>query len=189
MASIKMRVAIDKLKKKLASQLKDGQHVNVGVNNNSEVATYATYLEYGWTQRVTSKQAAFFKATLGYENAPKEGSILVMPARPTFHSTATLRAKPWADIVGAIIRNAKGSYNSSTILTTVGSVAMSDIKQTIAQGGTSEQAFAPRSPLTMRMLEYRARSTGHAVGGNSATTKPLVLSGKFLNSITYQIED
>lgn len=186
MTSPKMRVAIVKLQKKLASQLKDGQRVNVGVNNNREVATYATYLEYGWTQKVTPKQEAFFRATLGHENAPKVGATLVMPARPTFHSTAAFKAKPWADIVGAMIR--KGSYSSSTILATVGAVAMSDLKQTIAQGGTSEQSFAPRSPLTMRMLEYRARSTGHEVGGSSATTKPLVLSGKFLNSITYQLE-
>lgn len=188
MASHKMTVAIEKLKKKLTSQLKDGQHVNVGVNNNSEIATYATYLEYGWIQTVTPRQEAFFRATIGPYNVPSAGSTLVMPARPTFHSTVMLCAKQWVSLASYVIHNTKGPYKSSTVLATVGSVAMSDIKRTIAYGGNPTETFAPRSPLTMRMLEYKAKSTGHKAGGNTATTKPLVLTGHFLNSITYQIE-
>lgn len=188
MATHKMTVAIEKLKKKLESQLVKGQHVNVGVNNNSEIATYATYLEYGWVQTVTARQEAFFRATIGPKNAPHTGSTLVMPARPTFHSTVLANANKWANIARYTMKNTQGPYNSAVILATVGAVAMSDIKATIATGGNANQTFAERSDLTMLMLQHRAESTGHKAGGNTATRKPLVLTGHFLNSITYQIE-
>lgn len=188
MTTHKMTVAIEKLKKKLESQLVKGQHVNVGVNNNSEIATYATYLEYGWVQTVTARQEAFFRATIDPKNAPHTGSTLVMPARPTFHSTVLANSNKWVNIARFTMKNTQGPYNSAVILATVGAVAMSDIKATIAQGGNTKQTFAERSDLTMLMLQYRAETTGHKAGGNTATRKPLVLTGNFLNSITYQIE-
>ena len=60
-------------------------HAKVGISD-SEIATYASYVEFGWTQTVTPAQAAYLRAhTNG--GGPKPGSVLYNPPRPIFRGT------------------------------------------------------------------------------------------------------
>ena len=69
----------------------------------------------------------------------------------------------------------------------VGLTAVADIKKTIATGGTSEETFEPRAPLTMQL--YSGQAAGHQTDGtgNLSVTKPLVRTGAMLNSIGFQL--
>ena len=63
---------------------------------------------------------------------------------------------------------------------------------TISSGGTSKEKFPERSSLTLELYRQRAEAKGRKGkskgGGNLMTAKPLVLTGKLLNSIGYEVK-
>lgn len=183
-----------KLKSILAMLKAEGnQHVEVGIFEGAKtadgkpMAEIATYLEYGWVQRITKAQAGYFGATYGIHLKP--GNTLYLPPRPMFRGTYAAEAQKWAKIGSKAVLY----YNSVTkALETVGMMAKNDIQQTIVSGGTSSERFPRRSPLTMALLGqnmkgHKANGKNLVGGGASATDKPLVLTGRLLNSIDFRI--
>ena len=151
-----------------------------------EIAQYAVYVEYGWVQRTTVKLAAFLNWALGgYAKAGiKPGIALVNPPRPFLGGTFLAEHDNWKKI----LQNAlKRDLDPEKALTLVGQKAAEDVRQTIIKGGTSDEEFPRRSPLTLALLQ--AQSAGHKVSTLSATAtdKPLQLSGALLNSITFEV--
>lgn len=151
-----------------------------------EIAQYAVYVEYGWVQRTTAKQATFLNGVLGrnFENGIKPGIALVNPPRPFLGGTFLAEHDKWKKI----LKNAlKHDWDPEMALTNVGTVAAEDVRQTIIKGGTSDEEFPRRSPLTMALLQ--AQSDGHKVSASSATAtdKPLQLSGALLKSIAFEV--
>ena len=170
-----------------------GQHVRVGVLEGAQtvdgkpMAEIATYLEYGWVQRITKAQAGYFRHTYGIGLHP--GGTLNLPPRPFFRGTFAAEYKKWAQLGGKAVFH----YNSLTkALQLVGMTAQGDIQATIRNGGTSTEKFPRRSPMTMEILRknaegHEARGKNVSGGGASATDQPLILSGRLLNSISFEI--
>lgn len=75
-------------------------------------------------------------------------------------------------------------------LAILGRQAADDVRMTITSGGTSKEKFPERSSLTLELYRQRAESKGRKSkgGGNLSTAKPLVLTGKLLNSIGYEVK-
>lgn len=180
MLSKQLEERIKKLAKKYESD--KVQYVKVGISD-PEVATYASYIEYGWVQRVTPKQAKY----LQYAGAGdiKAGATLINPPRPIFGATFSAEKNKWAKLVAK-------SLPKTDVLTTLkrlGLQAQNDLVMTIANGGTSKEQFAPRADMTMAL--YKKAAEGHRTNGtkgNFKERKPLVYSGALLNSIGYEIE-
>lgn len=157
--------------------------------NKTPVADVATYLEYGWVQTVKPKQSKWFMAN-GIYNI-KTGATLTMPPRPTFKATAEAKKDDWIEIGQYYLKGLTDNpLNKITeALRAIGTAAVQDIQDTITNGGVEGEMFAPRSPLTMLMYSQSAEKGGHKVSGvnNTTTTKPLTKSGKFANSIAFDI--
>lgn len=163
------------------------REILVGVLDAS-VAEYATYVEYGWVQRATKKQETFFEKVHGLK--VKAGSTLVNPPRPFLRGTMAAESKKWLNVAGKVFA---ATHDVEKACEAVGMVAVEDVRETIRTGGTREQKFAQRSPLTMAI--YESLSKGHEASGrnvnstsNIGTTKPLQLSGKLHTSIAYEIK-
>lgn len=174
--------------------------IRVGVTKE-DVVDYARYVEFGWVQRVTAKQSLFLSAAIGRPvpnradgrpafsaAAVKVGTSLVNPPRPFLRGTLSAEGKKWA----AILKNKLAQTGDpDQALDAVGAVAVGDIMNTIASGGTSKEKFEKRSPLTMALLKasaegHDARGRNAAGKSNSTTDQPLVLNGNLLNSIGYK---
>lgn len=180
--SIKASGNLASLQKKLEQRMP--KSVLVGIDDKSDVAEYAKYVEYGWVQRVTEKQSRYLAGVLG-GSAPAPGSSLVNPPRPFLRGTFSAERKKWKDVMQNSL--ARDLFNFDLALIRVGMVAAEDIRETIVKGGTSKQKFPKRSSLTMAF--YQAlKGDRKGEGGNSDTDKPLVLSGSLLNAITYKLE-
>lgn len=159
------------------------KYVKVGIFD-SEIATYASYVEYGWTQTVTKAQSYFLKTQIG-RFAPPPGATIYNPPRPIFRGTFASEHSKWTKAITKALKNS----DEITALKTVGLIAQSDLKATIATGGTSKQKFKPRAELTILM--YANQAKGHKTNktpGNIKTRKPLVLTGAMLNAIGVEIE-
>ena len=158
-------------------------HAKVGISD-SEIATYASYVEFGWTQTVTLAQSAYLRAhTNG--GGPKPGAVLHNPPRPIFRGTFSAEHSKWAKAITKALKTS----DELTALKTAGLIAQSDLKATIANGGTTKQKFSPRSDLTMKL--YANKAHGHKTNstpGNTKTRKPLVLTGAMLNAIGVELE-
>lgn len=161
--------------------------MKVGVLDR-DVAEYATYVEYGWTQRVTGKQARFFRG-IGVSRPPGAGGTLVMQPRPFMRGTVSAKQKEWLGLLGRIYANTK---DTSRALALVGEQAVQDIQETIREGGTEGKKFDKRKPLTMEMLKIDSKgkkgSKLTSSVSNSNTDKPLMRTGLLLKSIAFQIE-
>lgn len=158
-------------------------YAKVGISD-SEIATYASYVEFGWTQTVTKAQSYFLKTQIG-RFAPPPGATIYNPPRPIFRGTFASEHSKWTKAITKALKNS----DEITALKTVGLIAQSDLKATIATGGTSKQKFKPRAELTMRM--YANQAKGHKTNktpSNIKTRKPLVLTGAMLNAIGVEIE-
>lgn len=162
-------------------------------NDGTPISEIATYLENGWTQTVTQRQAGWFRA----QGHPlREGSTLTLPARPSFHQTFERNSEKWEKLGRNALKKSADAFAQdpegvgTATLTLVAQVAQEDLKETILTNGHGE--FAPRAPLTMAMYSQSMR--GHRSGGanhdptnNTETDKALVHTGKFLHSIIYEI--
>lgn len=178
--------AVDAIKDKFFKKAKEPMSVNVGIINNPQVAKYAAYLEYGWVQTVTGKQAKWFRAQLG-DDAPKRGSVLIMPPRPIFAATKRACGDKWANYVKTAISTSNGRVDTEKLLAAVGTIAAGDIRNTIAHNGTADERFADRAPLTLALLSKQAE--GHRTDGSGSLSRSqaLVRSHALINSIHYQI--
>ena len=180
--SIKASGNLASLQKKLEQRMP--KSVLVGIDDKSDVAEYAKYVEYGWVQRVTEKQSRYLAGVLG-GSAPAPGSSLVNPPRPFLRGTFSAERKKWKYVMQNSL--ARDLFNFDLALIRVGMVAAEDIRETIVKGGTSKQKFPKRSSLTMALYQALKGDRKGSVG-NSDTDKPLVFSGSLLNAITYKLE-
>lgn len=182
---------LDSLKKKIQANAKK-VHVNVGINEAQgatamsgsavNLATIALYQEYGWVQRVTKAQSGFFYS-MGLKVSP--GTTLFLPPRPFLRATLDWKSKDWARLGSNAF--VKYGYDTEKALALLGMVAVDDIKATILNGGTPKARFALRSDLTMEL--YRRQSEGKSKdgAGNVDSNKPLVLTGRLLNAISFEL--
>ncbi len=190
-------VSIDlKNLKKLVSDLEQAckTQCTVGVkdlkgSNGISTQEYGVYLEYGWVQKVTPKQAAYLRGTSGV-NVPV-GATLYNPPRPFFRGTKDAEGEKWLKV----LKNAVAHYQTEDIFTAhekalnlVGLLATQDIQETLVSGGTKKMKFAKRSPLTMAIL--KAIANGHQSDGSGTTASEQSgnLSGLLAKSIGFEIE-
>lgn len=177
---------IKDIERKYITPLQQAQHVEVGIIDDKEIATYATYVEYGWVQRVTKKQAYWFSKQ-GLSKAPSAGSALVCPPRPFFRSTLAAKAEDWAEIGAEALKASDGTKDVNKALITVGEVAQADIKETIVRGGIGDEQFERRAPLTMELYENQSANKRKDGTGHISGDKPLMKTGAMLRAIGYQL--
>ena len=168
----------------IIDRLKQQQNMNVkvGILDDPETAKYASCVEFGWTQRVTPKQHYAFAQWWGI-NLPIN-AVLHNPPRPFLRSTLWHYSHTWAvQGVNVLIRS---NFNMETALAFIGQIAGQDVQCTIAGGGVQAagQSFDLRSEFTMHVYSLR----GGDGTGNVNTTRPMVLTGKMLHSITYRVD-
>ena len=197
MATISINLSgLNQLKKDIEKASK--QWVKVGVlagatyPNGTPISEVATYLEYGWTQKVTKKQLGYLwahGANIG------RNAVLNMPPRPIFRATAEAKRARWIKLG----TNSLKGINESNVLNKItktllllGMVAQEDIQDTIQNGGTGSVSFALRSPMTMAMYGHAINAEGHKLDdtpNQSTTLKPLYRSGLLSASIVFNIEN
>lgn len=168
----------------LIDRLKQQQNMNVkvGILDDPDVAKYASCVEFGWTQRVTPKQHYAFAQWWGI-NLPIN-TVLHNPPRPFLRGTLWHYSHMWAvQGVNMLIRN---GFNMEIALAYMGQIAGQNVQETIAGGGVQAagQSFDIRSEFTMHVYGLR----GGDGTGNVNTTRPMVLTGKMLGSITYRVD-
>ncbi len=185
MTTMQITMACKKIEQRVLSSLNEATQAHVGIIDDSEMATIASYQEYGWVQRVTPKQAGWF-GRQGLKNPPKAGASLVLPPRPFFRATMQAEAKHWSDYYAKALK-AYGVENAGAALQATAMRAADDIKETMIRGGTKKEQFEDRSPLTMEM--YANQAAGHNTDGtgNISGAKALIKTGALLNSIGYQL--
>ena len=165
-------------------------NVAVGVVDNPEIATYATYNEYGWVQRVTGKQAAYLRANYGMNL--KVGTTLMSPPRPFMRATYAAKIGEWNKILQTMLKG-NGLTDPRKALEIVGRQAQVDIQETIRNGGVDGTKFPERSPMTLAMYEAKDSTTSSGrkrkieADSGSARGKPLFRSGKLFGAIGYEV--
>lgn len=191
--TVKRSGSIEKAFEKLGKRKKT---VLVGIINKrnadgKSLAEIGTYLEYGWVQEVTGKQATWFSKNYGISMPP--GASLYMPPRPFMRATFTENIGKWTKIGG----NALAKYRDINLAARLlGQVASEDIRATIRNNGTGSQTFPERSDLTMEMLAHdmeghEPRKNGKNVSDKSTSTtrKALTRTGMLEKSISFEILD
>ena len=187
---------LNQLKKDIEKASK--QWVKVGVlagatyPNGTPVSDVATYLEYGWTQKVTKKQLGYLWAHGAHIG---RNAVLNMPPRPIFRGTAEAKRAKWIKLGTNSLKgiNESNALNKITkTLLLLGMVAQEDIQDTIQNGGTGSVSFALRSPMTIAMYGHAINAEGHKLDdtpNQSTTLKPLYRSGLLSSSIVFNIEN
>lgn len=171
----------------IIDRLKQQQNMNVkvGILDDPDTAKYASCVEFGWTQRVTPAQHTAFLAWWGIDL--HINAVMHNPPRPFLRSTLWHYSHTWAVIgTNSLILS---QWNMETALATVGEIAGQNVQNTISGGGVQAagQSFDLRSEFTMRV--YQHRDNGRSDGtGNINTTRPMVLTGHMLGSITYRVD-
>lgn len=195
--TIKLNIDAQSIADKIFEQAKANalqRHVNVGIDSNegiktygegeTNVATVAQYLEYGWVQRVTKKQSGWFFKENGLDVKP--GSVLFMPPRPFLRATLKHRADDWVEVFhNAFIRH-QGDLEKA--LSEVGEVAAFDVRQTIKDAGIDGEQFPRRSPLTQKLYAIELEKHKTDGTGNLSGDKPLTRNGNLLSSISYKLD-
>ncbi len=193
-AKIKVSIKSDLVLRKLSDLKKPaskGAGFIVGILNNPEVATYAAYNEFGWVQHVTAKQQWWFRGQR-VKNPPKEGNTLMSPPRPFLRATAAAKKDEWRKAVEEGI-SALGVQNIPQVMELVARQAQVDVQETIRNGGTDQQKFPERSPLTLELYQAKDAKTSKGskrkIEGDSGSARKQALfrSGKLLQSIGYEI--
>lgn len=177
--------------KKLSEKLKadSNKKLEVGIMI-PDIATIGMYLEYGWTQSVTSKQGHYLSAQLGLPPDSKF-TTLYMPPRPFMRATYAQKRMDWQEKFRSRFLK---TFDITHSLGVMGLMATDDIKQTIREAGIPAGSFPKRSELTMALMQARgemdkakkAKGKG-TLPNNVMTTKPLTLSGVLQSSITWKV--
>lgn len=177
---------LQKVRDRLSAQKGKGRTVLVGITD-PQIATYASYNEFGWVQEVTPKQTVFFAHQGMGEFTPGPGHSLVSPPRPFMHATFLANAKKWQKAA----KNAKkvlGIADPEQVLSLIGQKAVNDIQDTIKNAGNEIMSFAERAPMTMRMYENQSAGKKKDGTGGVSGSKPLTLSGRMIASVHFEIE-
>lgn len=187
--TVKMSLSADELKRRLKTKLEEktkAPRLMVGVNN-ADVATYAQYLEYGWVQRVTPKQAGFFRGVHGVNL--KVGTVLTNPPRPFLRDTARAEGANWGEMFKKAFIELGSAEKAIKFL---GLHAPADVKETLSKAGTSLGAFVPRSPLTLLMAKNNHNPKGTHRTDSTGTLERAeagISSGKLERSIVSWIDE
>lgn len=189
MANI-IRGCIDRLRRLLtggggnASTASGGVTVYVGLTD-AEIARYAEYLEFGWSQMVDAARQAGYLNSRGLRVKP--GSILVCPPRPSFGMAAEKNRDKWRRITQNMARAQMPNLNIRQIAAMLGQVARDDVKTQIA----TAEGMPPRSPATLVLYAHEMASSGHSASGTAGMTqtKPLVKTGAMLGHVDFEIRD
>lgn len=173
--------------KRLRDQVLQEEHefatVEVGFIDPA-MAQIAKWQEYGWTQRVKPSQAGWFKYKSGVKDPPGIGATLVLPPRPFMRDTFRTYADHWSHVFASEMRL---HYNLPAALIAVGIRASENLQDTIANGGTPDHKYAPRSKLTQEI--YAAANQGHKTDGTGTGqgSQPLTRTGKMGKAVSYQL--
>ncbi len=190
----KIEVNLEQLKS-LVKNLKteSSKTVAVGVRDmrsESGVSTqeYGKYLEFGWVQRVTPRQSGYLSHQGVHVPA---GATLYNPPRPFFRYTIADEEKNWKDyFIKSLVHFSVGADASfyTKSLQMVGAIMVQDIQTTLENGGSRNNRFPPRSPMTMAI--YRAISEGHSQDGTgtSSSSQAGISSGLLRDSISFEIQ-
>ena len=109
---------------------------------------------------------------IGYTN--EFGSpIHNIPARPHLIPGVEASRSVWNKLMGQALARAMNRQNGEAKLEEAGSKAASSVKNTIIMG----EGYAPPSNFTMAMRKK----------GNYSSDKPLIVTGEYLDSITYAV--
>lgn len=163
----------------------------VGIMGDEDMATIASYNEFGWVQSVTPKQSYFLNENFGVNVKP--GYTLSSPPRPFFRATAKSKGKEWQSTLSKAIKSL-GLNKLEKAIELAARQAQSDIQETIQNNGTKEERFPDRSSLTLAIyasqdsLTARGNKRNIESTSGSARSQALVKTGKMLNAIQYEIE-
>lgn len=159
--------------------------VNIGVTG--EASKYAEYIEFGWVQRVTPRQAGW----LSHNGAKgiRPGSTLNNPPRPFMRDTFNAYSDEWIKIgkneFNKTLKETKSYYLAcEKFLKAVGSAGQVAITATIGSGG-AEFGFEKRSPLTLAI--YQSINGGAPIASGE---KPLTRSNSasaLVKSIAFEL--
>lgn len=184
---------------KLHSQIRSvgNQKVEIGIldgatyPNGTPVSKVACYLEYGWTQNVTSRQRGWFSAQ-GIHLKPD--TVLHSPARPFFEATFNANRTKWIRLGQSALKGLASSENALNKITKalqlLGMTAQQDLQDAVIDGGVGGNSFASRSPLTTLLYGNLMHAGGHRTDGtpNQTTSgKPLYRTGILESSIAFNI--
>lgn len=89
--------------KQISQQIRRRIVANVGIIDNPEIAQYAVYNGYGWVQRVTPRQAGFFRHNFGINLKPN--NTLMSPPRPFFRATIRAKRREWEETMSKSIKS------------------------------------------------------------------------------------
>lgn len=161
--------------------------VLIGITDQ-DIAPYATYLEFGWVQRVTKAQHRFLGRIVGFDNAPRVGGSLVLQPRPFMRSTMEAKAGEWMAKFSGYLKT-YGIENLEDALAFIGQEATQDIQTTIENNGPDGgEDFPERKPLTMAI--YSALYKNKRTDAESGVTrrKALVKTGSMRTAVHFLIE-
>lgn len=180
----KLLKRLDALQKKYEQGAKE---VEIGVTDRA-IATYATYTEFGWVQRVTRKQKYWF-IQQGVSQPPDEGASLVNPPRPFLRGTLRAEGDKWMNTLAQALRTGRAPYDALRI---TGTQAAQDVRTTIETGGTRLEKFADRAPMTMELIKPSKEKTRKRKGQTDTALatreQPLMLTGNLRRSISFQVK-
>lgn len=163
--------------------------VRVGVLNNPQVATYASYLERGWVQTVTPRQAGWLNAN-GLTGV-RPGARLVLVPRPFIEAAIQNNEDKWRKMASNMIRRQSPNLDLRQVAAFLGARAAEALREQIATANGMERRKA--STLEIYAFDYAAhhpngRPRGSSVN-NTETDKPLVRTGRLLGSISFTLGD
>lgn len=161
-------------------------YAEIGITD-PEVATYATYNEYGWVQRTTKKQTGYFLRNFGIMLKP--GTPLSSPPRPFMRATFADEVGNWKKILAAGLK-AKGVKDARAALEIMARQAQVDIQETIRNNGSRSTKFPDRSFLTTLLYDVKDERKGRnrTADSGSGRDKALVKVGTMLHSVGYEIK-
>lgn len=188
-ATVRLSVSSDDLAKRFKKQIQakvKTAPIMVGVNN-SQIATYAQYLEYGWVQRVTPKQAGWFAGVHGVRLPV--GTVLTNPPRPFLRDTARAEAKKW----GKQFKEGFAQLGTAEkVLPYIGALAQSDVIITLSKGGSSLGKFPDRSPLTLTLAQNNHNPKGSKSYNKTGTLfrkEAGISSGELLRAVSFWMDE
>lgn len=177
--------------KGLSQKVKKRVIANVGIVDNPEIAKYAVYNEYGWVQRVTPRQAGFFRHNFGINLTPN--NTLMSPPRPFLRATAGAKRKAWEETMSKSIKSV-GIDNYEKAVEMTARVAQADIQETIKNNGAEGQKFPDRSDLTLQIyaqqeaLTHKGNKRKISNDSGTARRQALLKTGAMLGAIGYEIQ-
>lgn len=110
----------------------------------------------------------------------------VASSAPSFSYLNSKKEMPrWLSLYRQAIT--KGKMRPREALQLVAQEAVTDVRQTILNGGVGGKRFEERSPMTMEILRQRTKGKRAQPDAGMATSRALFATGGLFNSISYLI--